>query len=169
MGTTIIIHLVLSRALSTLSSRALSVSVMQAPAISAQTYSSSSLVLFSLPEPHCISLLTAICDSLILKCHLQSMLFSSSVPLKIMSNKMKLKTNLWHLTGNMPLLTILLTFALPFSPQFQAHIAMSFPQTAQMKLPNCSLEFRRLRPAPSPWILKVHILQRVWMCLTLHI
>lgn len=67
---------------------------MREPAISAQAYSSNSLVLVSLPAPHCISLLTAICDSLILKCHLQSMLFSSSMPLKIMSNKMKLKTNL---------------------------------------------------------------------------
>lgn len=115
MGTTIIIHLVLSRALSTLSSRALSVSVMQAPAISAQTYSSSSFVLLSLLEPHCISLLTAICDSLVLKCHLQSMLFSSSMPLKIMSNKMKLKTNLFGiLLGTCPCSL----YYLPFPPFF---------------------------------------------------
>jgi len=77
MGEPVIVHLVWSRApahpfiLSPLFS-----SDANTGNLSTGLFLKFSLLLVRLLAPHCISLLTVICDSLILKCHLQSMLFS---------------------------------------------------------------------------------------------
>lgn len=75
MRKTVIIHLVGSRAPSYFVSF-LFFSNTHTRNLSRGLFLKLSLLLVSLLALHCISLLTVICDPFILKCHLQSMLFS---------------------------------------------------------------------------------------------
>lgn len=122
----------------------LSFSGMQTPAISAQAYSSNSASCW-FPYWPCIAFLSSLL--FVIPSYLNAIYevcyFLSSMPLKIMSNKMKLKTNLSGIL--LETCPCSLHYRLPLPSiffQFHTHTATSHSQTVQMKLFNCYPEIQ---------------------------
>lgn len=145
--------------------------MMQTPAISAQAYSSNSASCW-FPYRHHIAFLSSLL--FVIPSYLNAIhkmcYFLSSMPLKIMSNKMELKTNLSGIS--LETCPCTLHCQLPW-PSFFSNVRHTlwhpFPRPFKWSSSIAILTSRFLRPVPSPQILKVHILRIVWMCLTLHI